>query len=224
MFDIYKSSKKAKQSNKEFFIHGEILLLLQEKLTDIDIFSVCKRVEKNIPKRLFKDLDYIYIGNFEELEAREVQSAYLRGAIYITNKNQSEESIYNAIIHELAHSIENVFNEIIYGDKEVAAEFISKRKKMRSILKTQNIEYDDPMSFLRQEYNPKFDEFLYKIIGYDKLNQLLVGLFISPYASTSIREYFANGFEHYFNGDREYLHKISPKLSSKILKLTKISM
>lgn len=224
MLYISNSAKKAKESKKEFFIYNDILLLLQEKLPNIDISAVCKKVQKTIPKKLFKDLDYIYIGQFEELDAREVQSAYLRGAIYITSKNQTEDSIYNAIVHELAHSIESVFNELIYGDNEVAAEFISKRKKLRSILKTQNLEYEDPMFFLRQEYSPKFDEFLYKTVGYDRLSILTVGLFISPYAATSLREYFANGFEHYYNGDREYLEKISPKLSSKIFKLTKRSV
>jgi len=221
MFYISESSKKAKQSKKEFFIHNDVLVFLQEKMPNINMDLICKNIQKNIPKKLFKDLDYIYIGKFEELDSREVQSAYMRGAIYITSHNQNEQSIYNAIVHELAHSIESVFKEIIYGDNEVASEFISKRKKLRSILKTQNLEYEDPMFFLRQEYSPKFDEFLYKTVGYDRLNLLTVGLFISPYAATSLREYFANGFEHYYNGDREYLEKISPKLSSKIFKLTK---
>lgn len=224
MLYISQSSKKAKESKKEFFIHGDVLVFLQEKTPDINISLVCKNIQKNIPKKLFKDLDYIYIGKFEELDSRQVQSAYLRGAIYITNENQTEESIYNAIVHELAHSIENTFNELIYGDNEVAAEFVSKRKKLKSILKTQGLEYDDPLFFQRLEYNPRFDEFLYKTVGYDRLHQLTTGLFISPYAATSLREYFANGFEHYYNGDITYLEKISPKLSSKIFKLTKRSV
>lgn len=221
MFYIFESNKKAKSSKKEFFIHGEVLLLLQEKMPDLNIDSICKMVQKNIPKKLFRDLDYIYIGKFEELESREVQSAYLRGAIYITNQNQTEQSIYDCIVHELGHSIESVFRDLIYGDDEVAAEFIGKRKKLRSILRSQNLEFNEPLAFIRQEFNPQFDEFLYKTVGYDRLNQLTVGLFISPYGATSLREYFANGFEHFFNGDREYLEKISPKLFSKIIKLTK---
>jgi hypothetical protein len=43
-----------------------------------------------------------------------------------------------------------------------------------------------------------------------------MGLFYSPYASTSLREYFANGFEAYFLGQREYLPKIGQHLFIKL--------
>jgi hypothetical protein len=45
------------------------------------------------------------------------------------------------------------------------------------------------------------------------------GLFVSAYACTSLREYFANGFEEFYLGDRNYLNTISPKLYSKIKNL-----
>jgi hypothetical protein len=211
-----------KQNKKEYFIHGNTLLFLNEKLpAEADVEIVKKTLEKTIPKKLFRDLDWIYVGEFPELKAREVQSAYLRGAIYIRNDNQTTESLYKSIIHELAHSVETNFREYIYGDDTVAAEFIGKRKKLKDILKAHKFEFDEPLVFLRQEYNPKFDEFLYKTVGYDVLNQLSVGLFVSPYGATSMREYFANGFEHFFTDDKEYLSKISPKLYAKIYNLTK---
>ena len=43
-----------------------------------------------------------------------------------------------------------------------------------------------------------------------------MGLFNSPYGATSLKEYFANGFEAYYIGDRIYLSKISPYLYNKI--------
>lgn len=221
---IEKSFKKSISEKKEFFIFRDVLILLQKKLPHLDINYVCKKIQKTIPKTFFKDLDYIYIGDFEELKIRNVQSAYLRGAIYITSENQTEETLFAAIAHELAHSVESVFYEKIYGDAEVAAEFISKRKKLRSILKSQDLEFEDPLVYIRQEYNPAFDDFLYRIVGYDRLNQLITGLYVSPYAATSLREYFANGFEHYFMNDRDYLKKISPKLYTKIFQLTKKSV
>jgi hypothetical protein len=217
---ISDSNKKFKKEKKEHFING-VLLFINDPLPDeTDINVIKKQIEKNVPKRLFQNLDYIYIGNFPELKLRDVQSAYMRGAIYITNENQTNQGLYNAIVHELAHSIETTFASKIYNDNEVAAEFVGKRKKLRSILKTQGIEYKDPMQFIRIEYDPGFDNFLHKEIGYDLLNQLCVGLFSSPYGATSLREYFANGFEHFYLNDREYLQKISPKLYSKILSLT----
>ena len=64
-----------------------------------------------------------------------------------------------------------------------------------------------------------FDEFLYKTVGYETLVNITMGLFISPYAATSLKEYFANGFEAYFIGDRSYLKKISPYIYDKIEQL-----
>jgi hypothetical protein len=217
---IKKSHKKAHNNRKEFFIN-DVLVFVNEPLPEsVSVFSVKKRLESLVPKSLFRNIDYIYIGDFPELKLRDVQSVYLRGAIYITNEQQTEDSLYEAIIHELAHSIETTFRNKIYSDDTVAVEFISKRKKLRSILKAQGYELKDPSIFIRQEYNPEFDKFLYQEVGYDLLNQLCVGLFISPYGATSLREYFANGFEHYYLGDADYLKKVSPKLFNKIYVLT----
>lgn len=213
---------KNKKIKKEYFIHGDILLLVNDPLHEsINVSLVKKKIEKNIPKKLFNNLDYIYIGNFDELKARDVQSAYLRGAIFINNEDQTEDSLYAAIVHELAHSIEETFRESIYGDDELAAEFVSKRKKLRTILKQENIIYPDSIAYIRTEYNPSFDKFFYETVGYDRLNQLIVNIFMSPYAVTSLREYFANGFEHFYLFDRDYLKTICPKLYTKISVLTK---
>ena len=108
----------------------------------------------------------------------------------------------------------------MYDDNEIAAEFVGKRKQLRTILKTNGHELKDPMLFIRTEYNPEFDNFLYDDVGYDKLNILSVGLFVSPYGATSLREYFANGFEHFYLHDPTYLEKVSPKLYKKIYALT----
>ena len=70
--------------------------------------------------------------------------------------------------------------------------------------------------FNELDYNKKFDEFLYKDVGYDKLIYMTMGLFASPYGATSLREYFANGFQFYLLKDPGYLSKISPKLYEKI--------
>ena len=42
------------------------------------------------------------------------------------------------------------------------------------------------------------------------------GIFIRPYASVSMREYFATGFEAYMLGQKETLKTISPALYNKI--------
>ena len=70
--------------------------------------------------------------------------------------------------------------------------------------------------FLDPEYSKKFDEFLYEDVGYPELAALTMGLFISPYAVTSLREYFATGFEEYIMGDITSFRKISPHLFAKL--------
>jgi len=51
---------------------------------------------------------------------------------------------------------------------------------------------------------------------------LLMGLFISPYAATSLREYFATGFtDFYLYPDHNALSKVSPELYRKLIMLQK---
>ena len=90
---------------------------------------------------------------------------------------------------------------------------------MKDILKANGYKIP-PSYFLNVEYNKEFDELLYKKIGYAKLGEMLMGLFISPYAPTSLREYFATGFtEFYMDSNHNYLKKLSPALYDKILTL-----
>jgi len=51
------------------------------------------------------------------------------------------------------------------------------------------------------------------------MTSIVLGLFYSPYAATSLREYFANGFENYFLKNKIYLKKISLNLYNKIEEL-----
>ena len=74
---------------------------------------------------------------------------------------------------------------------------------------------------LNPEYTKKLDMYLYEDVGYDRLNFICssYSLFTSAYSATSLREYFANGFEYYFLDDREYLSKICPQLYKKLEEL-----
>jgi hypothetical protein len=49
---------------------------------------------------------------------------------------------------------------------------------------------------------------------------LTSGLFLTPYAATSLSEYFGNGYEHYLMGQQKYLRDISPVLYSKVEEIT----
>ena len=73
-------------------------------------------------------------------------------------------------------------------------------------------EYD----FENAAYDKGLDFFLYKRVGYKTLNYLTPGLFVRPYAVTSVREYFASGIEAFYLGNKSELMKTSPVLYKKI--------
>ena len=67
----------------------------------------------------------------------------------------------------------------------------------------------------------EFDNFLYKVVGYDKISLLTAGLFLSPYSITTVREYFATGFTEFYMHPNEhgFLQKVSPQLYKKLVLL-----
>ena len=77
------------------------------------------------------------------------------------------------------------------------------------------------MFFRNLDYDIEFDNFLLNKVGYDKLALLVQGIFISPYAATSLREYFATGFTDFFMyNSRNDLKGMSPDLYSKLQSLS----
>ena len=68
----------------------------------------------------------------------------------------------------------------------------------------------------------EFDNFLLNKIGYDKLSLLIQGLFLNPYAATSLREYFATGFtDFYLDANHNTLKSICPALYRKLFEAHK---
>jgi hypothetical protein len=216
---IQHSSEKVLNERKEYHLFNRIYVYIKDPLPqDINLTLVIQRIENTIPEHLTQDVDSIFIGQFEELIAREVEAVYDKGTIYLTNVQDDDDDIFDDIVHEIAHSIENWAGIEIYGDGAIEREFTAKRKKLFAILKSLN--YDVQLiDFLDTEYSKNFDFFLYKTVGYDKLNLLTVGLFPSAYSATSIREYFAIGFEEYLYGDRKELKLNSPFLYERINQL-----
>lgn len=208
------------QSHKqlgEYYLFDNILIYFKDNLNNnINIKEVIKKIEYAIPQYLFQGIDEIFIGRFDEFAERKINSMYMDGAIYISNEQQNEKDIIDDIVHELAHSLEEIYTEEIYLDRKVEKEFIEKRKELYFLLKRErnkNINFED---FMNPEYSEAFDELLYKNIGYDVMNILTSTLFASPYAATSLREYFADGFEDYFLNKNTRLKKISPELYKKL--------
>jgi len=219
---IKNSANKNLLERKEYSLFNKVNIFIKDPLPkDVNMTIVVRHIEKNLPRSMVYNLDTIYVGDFSELNTREVESVYLNGAIFISNNQENEEMMASSIVHEIAHSLEEQFAEGIYGDGDIVTEFVGKRKKLMQLLEDQGIIYPDRKVYLKTEFDENFDDFLYKQVGYELLNKLTTGLFLTAYASTSLREYFSNGFEHYFMGENHYLKKISPNLYSKITDLTK---
>jgi len=214
------SHKKILKERKEFHISGDILVYVNEPLPEnVDLDYVIKKIETNIPNHLMSGVDVIYVGQIEDFAERDVNAKYADGAIYITNIQDDNDDMVDDIVHELAHSVEETALQNIYADGTLEEEFLGKRKRLFDILSHEG--YNIPREvFLTTEYSRSFDEYLYKYLGYPLLQNLTMGLFNTAYGVTSIREYFATGFEEYFLGDRTYLRKISPQLYLKLESLS----
>ena len=204
------------KSSSEKLLFNKIAVFVKDPLPeDINIDHVLSSIEERIPEHLIYAIDMVYIGQFEEFEKRDTNAAYMDGALYITNEQSDDDDMIDDIVHEMAHACEETYFSLIYSDGTIQDEFIGKRRRLYEILKVEGykVSLED---FLNTEYSEKFDLFLYEDVGYDKLTFFTMGLFVSPYGATSYREYFANGFEHYFLTDPQYVKVISPAVYDKI--------
>jgi len=220
---IKKSLYESAKTRREYSLYGTSYVYIQDFLPEnVDIVEVLQAIEDRIPGHMVKEVDTIFIGDYQHLRDREVTAMYDSGAIYVSNDQDSNEDMIDDLVHEIAHSLEQPYGFALYSDGVIEKEFLSKRMKTYELLSAYDfVSQDNKAAFMHVEYDHYFDEMLYKKIGYDRLAQLLVGVFTTPYAATSLREYFATGFEDYFLHDGEDLKKISPKLFNKIDKLVK---
>ena len=218
---LSKSSMAAKKQHKEGIFLDNIHVFIKDHIIgDVNLDSVLKKVKNSIPLHLFGGLDAIYVGQFKELQQKEVNAAFMDGALYISNIQQDEESMLEDIVHEIAHSLEEVTHYNMYQDNSIYDEFLAKRMKLQSILES-NSYNTSKQNFTKLEYDVKFDKYLYEEVGYPALHTMTVNLFCSPYGATSIREYFANGFEFYFVKNRQLVRKLSPQLYKKLIEVEK---
>jgi len=212
----------------EYYLFNHIIIYIQDPIinNNIDIKLIIKKIENIIPKYYARDIDEIIIGEHEFLKKRNLNALYENGAIYILNTQSSNEDMLDDIIHEIAHASEELLQHEIYFDKSIQKEFLLKRKKLFDLLlnnKPNNKNLFNLKDFLNINYSKKFDNLLYKILGYDFVFILTNNLFLNPYSITSIREYFATGFEFfYLKNKAKDLFDICPILYNKIVELNDI--
>lgn len=214
---IEESSKVVLNRQREFqAFGGSVHVFVKDPLpVEIDFLSVLRRVEKAVPQHLMHNLDCIFVGQFEELNQREVQAVYLEGAIYVTNEQDNEDDLFDDILHETAHVVEELAHRELYADGELEREFLAKREKLFNILYHNGYTLEKSL-YMEPDLNQEFDDFLYREVGYDRLAIFVAGLFSSPYAATSLSEYFASGYEQFLVGQQHGLKDISPVLYEKV--------
>jgi hypothetical protein len=207
---INESIKRSRQMKDYFNLNG-VAVIVKDKLPDeIDLEFVLNYVAARVPFYLTQNIEMIYIGKFPEMEEREIDAFYENDAIYITNDQEEEMDMIEAIIHEISHAVEYYNQEFIYGSGKLQREFIAKRTRLSSLLSQK---YAVPADFdINFDYDRDIDEFLFRDVGYDALNQICVGIFPTAYAATSVSEYWAKGFEELFIGDRDALKQMCPIL------------
>jgi len=214
--ELIKASYHKVISERKHYRFNNLEVFVKDPLPEnINLAQVVEEIEKKLPSFCLYGLDAIYVGDFADLRDREIVAKLADGAIYLSNAQKSNVDIATALIHEIAHNVENIFGADIYASGAIEDEFLGKRKKLARLLKYQNknaASYD----FENLQYDKSLDDFLYKEIGYPKLTSTVMGLFISPYATTSIREYFAKGFEDYYLNNGQLIRHISPALYKKI--------
>ena len=215
---ILESSHKIRKERNELDIHGKPFVFSVPFQNELDLPSVKNTLETLLPEHFFGNVDAFFVGFFKDFfkDGREYNAMFKDGAIYLSPNQDNEKDLIDDIVHELAHSIEDGYNNLIYGDGMLEREFIAKRKTLYYLLDKD--EYN-LQTYIDPGYNYKFDQYLYKDIGYDKLRTISSSLFYSPYAITSLREYWANGFENYLLGNRQKLKDLSPILYTKIEKI-----
>tara|TARA_Y100000310_G_scaffold344511_1_gene457659 strand:- start:1642 stop:2340 length:699 start_codon:yes stop_codon:yes gene_type:complete len=207
--------------SRHFVWNGRVNIYNSKELPkNINIDNVLSSINDRLPSFFLNNIESIYIGNLDILSDREMDAVYEDGTIYIKPSGVvGEEDLVDDIVHEVSHSLEDAYSLDIYGDAKIQGEFLNKRIKLHDLIKSEDVWAPPIEAFMETEYSKDLDTYFYKIVGYPLLTSLTMNLFSSPYGVTSLREYFANGFEKYFMGAQEEVKKISPKVYEKIVHL-----
>jgi hypothetical protein len=208
---ITESMKRSRKLKDHYSMRGTDIYIQDPVGDHIDLDFVFEYVTARVPTKLLDSIDVIYVGNFPEFKDRQINAYYDNGAVFITNEQDNDRDMIDDIVHEIAHGVEERFNDFVYSDGSVEREFMAKRKVLFRILNSHDL--NPPKQLLVDpSYNQVIDDYLYEEVGYDVLNDLVNGIFVSAYAATSVNEYYARGFEEWVFGHRKEIKKLSPAL------------
>ena len=210
------------EASGNFYTSSGIQVFTKDEIANnlVDMESVVSKFESKLPAHVRDNVEMIIVGEFDEFQDRGINAFYKDSALYVSNIQTDNEDLLDDLVHETAHCIEEAYGYEIYADEKIKNEFLKKRLYLYEVL--WNMGFKVPKEvFLDTEYSKEFDMFLLQDVGYDKLSEIAKGIFISPYAATSLREYFATAFtEFYMYPDSHgYLQKVSPEVYKKLTAL-----
>ena len=94
---IIDSYNKALRERKEFYLNGAIFQVINPITHAINLENVVAFLKKKIPNQVLDLIDVYYIGNFDFLNQRETNAAYMDGAIYLSNDQDNEKDLLDDI-------------------------------------------------------------------------------------------------------------------------------
>ena len=216
---IHESIKRSKKMRDHFSLNGVSVIIKDALPEEVNLEFVLNYIAARVPFFLTQNIEIIYVGKFPEMEEREINAFYENDAIYVTNEQEEEMDMIEDIIHEISHAVEQNSQEFIYESGQLQREFLAKRRSLSNLLSQK---FKVPADFdIDVEYDRSIDDFLFRDVGYDALNQICVGIFPSAYACTSVSEYWAKGFEELFIGQSNDLKEVCPVLYKTLALLLK---
>ena len=120
---IQETAKRGKAVNNFYSFDGTDVYIMHPLPEHVSIEEVLETVSKRIPSHLKTGVDVIYIGQFQNMIDREVNALFEDGAIYITNDQDDLEDMVDDLVHELAHSVEKEYPDLIFEDGRLFKEF-----------------------------------------------------------------------------------------------------
>ena len=225
LLNYIQKRQKMLEESSNFYTASGIHVFTKNKMVNdlVDLEGVIGKLESMLPDHIRDGVEMVIVGQFDEFQERGINAFYKDGALYVSNFQSDNDDLLDDLIHETAHSVEEQYGMDIYADQEIKDEFLRKRIHIYNVLWNMGFKPSEE-DFLETEYDQDFDEYLHQDIGYDKLSEILKGIMVSPYAATSLRQYFATGFtEFYLHPDsHNYLKKTSPELYKKLVQLHKM--
>ena len=143
---INESMKRSRKLKDQYSMRGTQIYVNDQPPEHINLEFVFDYIAARVPKRLLDSVDVIYVGDFPEFEERDINAFYDNGAIFITNDQEDDQDMIDDIIHEIAHAVEERFNDFIYSDSSIEREFMAKRETLFNLCQSYDLHPPKSMS------------------------------------------------------------------------------